>query len=214
MPNRRDDIEPQPVTDDDLFLMFREGQAEAFDVLFDRHYVSVHNFARVMLREPGAAEEVLQETFLAVARATGKYEPRGQFRSWLLRITRNRCLNRLEAQRTRQVVLAQVPSGLLQHPSPEPEPMQKAMAVEQMELVRKAMLALPDRQREAIALYACEQMTYQQIADVLEMPINTVKTLIHRARARLAETLDCGGQGSCGMNHGGTETQRDTRARQ
>jgi RNA polymerase sigma-70 factor (ECF subfamily) len=189
--SRRNDIQPQPLTDDDLFLMFREGQADAFDVLFDRHYVSVYNFARTMLRDASAAEEVLQETFLAVARAARTYEARGTFRTWLLRIARNRSLNRLDAQRARRQVLADDPAGLaLQYPSREPSPPQRAMGNEQVQLVKRAMLALPDRQREAIALYAFEELTYQQIAEVLDVPINTVKTLIHRARAGLAEALD------------------------
>lgn len=191
MPNRRDDTEPQPITDDDLFLMYREGQAEAFDVLFDRHYLSVYNFARMMVRDAGGAEEVLQDTFLAVARTARTYQPRGHFRTWLLRIVRNRCMNRLEAQRVRREILAEDPDGLvLQYPSREPSPPQQVLAGEQTALVRRAMRALPDRQREAIALYAFEQMTYQQIADVLDLPINTVKTLIHRARAGLAESLN------------------------
>jgi RNA polymerase sigma-70 factor (ECF subfamily) len=190
LPNRRDDTEPQPLTDDDLFLMFREGQAEAFDVLFDRHYVSVYNFARTMVREPGAAEEILQEAFLAVARAVKTYEPRGAFRTWLLRIVRNRCLNRLEAQRARQGLVTDGAAGMvLQYPSREPSPAERAMADEQMEVVRRAMLGLAERQREAIALYAFEGLSYRQIAEVLDVPINTVKTLIHRARAGLAEAV-------------------------
>lgn len=191
MTSQRNDIQPQPVTDDDLYLMFREGQADAFDVLFDRHYVSVYNFARAMLHDAGGAEEVLQETFLAAARAARTYEPRGIFRTWLLRIARNRCLNRLEAQVARREVLAGDHAVILrQHPSREPSPPQRAIANEQNDLVRRAVLALPDRQREAIVLHAFEGLTYQQIAEVLDMPINTVKTLIHRARAGLAEALN------------------------
>ncbi len=193
MTGRPGDIAREPITDDDLFLMFREGQADAFDVLFDRHYVGVYNFARTMLREAGAAEEVLQETFLAVARAVKTYEPRGTFRTWLLRIVRNRCLNRLEAQRAQRQVLADDGAALvLQYPSREPSPPQQALGNEQTDRVRRAVAALPDRQREAIALYTFEGMPYQQIADVLDLPINTVKTLIHRARARLAGCLDDG----------------------
>ena len=191
MAGRPEDILREPVNDDDLFLMFREGQVEAFDVLFDRHYISVYNFARTMLREAGAAEEVLQETFLAVARAAKTYEPRGTFRTWLLRIVRNRCLNRLEAERARREVIVDDPAGIvLRYPSPGPSPVERASANEQVDRVRRAIGALPDRQREAIALYAFEEMTYQQIADVLGLPINTVKTLIYRARAGLAESLD------------------------
>jgi RNA polymerase sigma-70 factor (ECF subfamily) len=191
---RGDDIQREPLTDDDLFLMFREGQAEAFDTLFDRHYLGVYNFARTMVRETGAAEEILQDTFLAVARAAKTYEPRGTFRTWLLRIVRNRCLNRLEAERARRQVLMDDPAGIvLQYPSPEPSPLERACVNEQMDRVRRAVAALPDRQREAIALYAFEEMTYQQIADVLDLPINTVKTLIHRARASLAASVRPGG---------------------
>lgn len=194
MAGRGDDIQREPLTDDDLFLMFREGQAEAFDTLFDRHYLGVYNFARTMVRETGAAEEILQDTFLAVARAAKTYEPRGTFRTWLLRIVRNRCLNRLEAERARRQVLMDDPAGIvLQYPSPEPSPLERACVNEQMDRVRRAVAALPDRQREAIALYAFEEMTYQQIADVLDLPINTVKTLIHRARASLAASVRPGG---------------------
>lgn len=191
MTARSDDIQREPVTDDDLFLMFREGQADAFDCLFDRHYLSVYNFARTMLHHATEAEEVLQETFLAVARAARTYQPQGHFRTWLLRITRNRCLNRIEAQRARRdVMVADADGVVLQYPSREPGPVQQAMANERTVLIRRAMHALPDRQREAIVLYAFEQLTYQEIANVLDLPINTVKTLIHRARAALAETLN------------------------
>lgn len=189
MPSEPD--EPQGVSDDDLVLMYREGQVEAFDVLFDRYYVSVYNFARMMLRESAAAEEILQETFLSVARSARTYEPRGTFRTWLMRIARNRCLNRLESQRTRREIFVDDQAGVvLQYPSREPSPPEMVLADEQMALIRQAMQNLPDRQREAISLYAFEEMTYQQIADVLDLPINTVKTLIHRARASLAETLN------------------------
>ena len=90
------------VTDDDLVRMYAGGDVEAFDVLFDRHYGPVYNFARTMLRDAGEAEEVLQETFLAVARSADNYTARGRFRPWLMRIVRNRCLNRLESGRVRR----------------------------------------------------------------------------------------------------------------
>lgn len=186
-----DPEKPPAVTDDDLVLMFRAGQAEAFDVLFDRYYVSVYNFARIMLRESAGAEEILQDSFLAVARSIKTYEPRGQFRTWLMRIVRNRCLNRLESQRVRREMLVDEQAPIvLQYPSREPTPLQQALADEQMTRIHQAVQDLPDRQREAITLYAFEEMSYLQIAGVLDLPINTVKTLIHRARASLAESLN------------------------
>ena len=71
-------------------------------------------------------------------------------------------------------------------------PLEKVDAREQAEIVRRAVERLPDRQREAIVLYAFEQMTYREIADVMEIRINTVKTLIRRGRAALAAKMtDC-----------------------
>jgi len=177
------------VSDDDLILLYRDGDAEAFDALFDRYYVAVYHFARSMLGDASAAEEVLQETFLAVARTARRYEPRGSFRPWLMRIVRNRCLNRLESERARRAAIAE--SGWLpvERPSPGANPADRVEMDEQMQLVRAAVAALPDRQREALALFAFERMPYRDIAEVLGAPVNTVKTLIHRARAAVATAL-------------------------
>ena len=74
----------EALSDDDLVLMYREGDADAFDVLFDRHHVSVYNFARTMLGPGGGADDVLQETFLSVAQTARRYRPGGWFRwCWL-----------------------------------------------------------------------------------------------------------------------------------
>jgi RNA polymerase sigma-70 factor (ECF subfamily) len=179
----------ESVTDDDLVRMYAGGDVEAFDVLFDRHHGAVYNLARTMLGDAGGADEVLQETFLAVATSAAGYTPRGRFRPWLMRIVRNRCLNRLESRRIRR---AEAPAG----PDPDtvasdrPAPPETATAHERQAVIRSAIAQLPERQREAVALYTFEQMTYREIAEVMQMPINTVKTLIHRARANLARALE------------------------
>ena len=178
------------LTDDDLMRLFGDGDADAFDALFDRYHASVFSVARMILRDAAGAEDVLQETFLAVARSADRYEPRGRFRAWLLRITRNRCLNRMEAQRARRRVVAESDFTLIEPPAPGPDPVRSAEASEETQRLMDAVARLPDRQREAIALLAYEQMRYREIAEVMEMPINTVKTLIHRARAALAHALD------------------------
>lgn len=177
------------LTDDDLIRMYHEGDADAFGVLFDRHYASVYHFARTMLGDAGGAEDVLQETFLAVARAGRSYTPRGRFRAWLMRIVRNRCLNRIASQRARRAALAETGLDVVCPAAADPSPPQRAEAREQADALRLAIATLPERQREAITLYAFDRMTYREVAEVLDMPINTVKTLIHRARANLARAL-------------------------
>ena len=178
------------ISDDELVSLFRDGDAEAFDMLFDRHRVSVYHFARTMLGDPASADDVLQETFLAVARAASRYVPRGRFRVWLMRIVRNRCLNRIESDRARRSALAEVDIGIVEPPSRDPTPPERVEMDEEMRLLQAAIGRLPDRQREALVLYAFERLAYREIAVVLDMPINTVKTLIHRARAALAQALE------------------------
>ena len=177
-----------PLSDDDLMRLFGEGDASAFDALFDRHYVAVYNFAVAMLGA-SEAEEALQETFLAIAQNVGKYAASGQFRSWLMRIVRNRCLNRLQARQARRALFGGGSIELVEPASVDPPPPRIAEANEQAQAIYEAVAQLPDRLREAICLFAFQQMSYREIASVLDMPLNTVKTLIHRARAELARRL-------------------------
>ena len=178
------------ISDDDLVRMYAEGDESAFDMLFGRYCAAVYNFACVMIHDSHKAEEILQETFLAVIRALPAYTPQGKFKNWLLRIARNRCLNRIEAERSARVVADDTVLDALSPASALPSPSDRAQAHEREARIRRAVAGLPDRQREAIALYAFEQMRYEDIARTLEVPVNTVKTLIHRGRATLAQELE------------------------
>jgi RNA polymerase sigma-70 factor (ECF subfamily) len=174
--------------DDELICRFRDsGDAQAFEALFHRHSRRVFNFARGMMGNAQAAEELLQETFLSVARSAKQYSPQGYFRTWLLRITRNLCLNAIQARKLRAVV------GPFDGPLEEwrnakaANPLLCAQRSEEIDALQAAIGRLPERQRDAILLYAFDDMQYLEIAQVLEVPVNTVKTLIHRARAALAD---------------------------
>jgi len=188
--SRDGDASVADLTDDDLMMLYRDGTPEAFDLIFGRWRTPVYNFARMMLGEDGMAEEVLQETFLAVARAAPRYEPRGRFRPWLMRIARNHCLNRVEAERVRRETAIALDMRLSEAVSTDAGPVRLLQMKEGMAALRLEITRLPERQREAILLYAMEQMSYQEVAAVLDVPINTVKTLIHRARATLAHTME------------------------
>jgi len=178
------------ITDDELMLLFADGNTAAFDLLFARHHVGVYNFACSMLNDTARAEEILQETFLAVVRSVKNYEPRGYFRTWLLRIARNRCLNAIESERLRRDALNERSLDQTDPPSREPSAVDRFQAGETLQILRRSLAQLPPRQREVMILYAFEQMTAREISQVLDMPINTVKTLVHRARAALATALD------------------------
>ena len=174
-------------SDDDLMRMHAEGDRDAFDALFARHHGAVYNFARFLLDGQGGADDVLQATFLAVARAGDGYQPRGRFKPWLMRITRNLCLNRRRDAQLRARSEAGAAEAVRVVPPPAPD---ARMAREELtDELHRAIAALPERQREALVLHAFEGMPYADIAEALDAPLNTVKTLIHRARARLARAL-------------------------
>lgn len=189
LPHMDEDVRPADPSDDEFMAMYREGDIDAFDVLFDRHHVAVYNLARFVLRDPVGAEEIMQETFLVVARAGRRYEPRGRFRAWLMGITRNRCLNRDQSERARRAVVKESGLDVVDTASSDPSPPERVERDERAAMLRQAIEELPERQREAIVLYAFEDMAYREIAETLGMPLNSVKTLIHRARANLAEAL-------------------------
>ncbi|MFP4058041.1 MAG: RNA polymerase sigma factor [Candidatus Brocadiia bacterium] len=178
------------LSDDDLVRLYWEGDVDAFDALFARHSRAVYGFARMMLGDSDGAEDVLQEAFLAVAQSAGAYRPRGRCRAWLLRIARNLCLTRIRAAQARRQAFAPDMAVGPQAPDPAPTPPRRAERREDIARLRVLIAGLPERQRVAILLYAFEQMSYREIAEVLDVPINTVKTLIHRARATLAQGLD------------------------
>lgn len=175
-------------SDDELMCTYRDTRdAHAFDMLFQRHGTRIYRYACGMLGCPASAEEVLQEVFLTLTQAAGRYQPRGCFGTWLLRITRNRCLNHLESKRLRRMASTEEELA-----SPKPGPLEQVAAAEQFTRVQQAILRLPAPQREAILLYAMHEMDYRHIAQVLDVPVNTVKTLIYRARLTLAKsTQDC-----------------------
>lgn len=179
------------LSDEELLDRYNGGEAAAFGVLFDRHHGPVFRLARAMLGDAQLAEDALQETFLAVARAASRFEPRARFATWLSRIARNRCLD-VAAARQRRAQPAQRPLLRLLDavPAAGPSPHERLEGDERQRRVRERIETLPEKQREAIALFSLVGLRYREIAAVMALPIGTVKTLIHRARASLARALE------------------------
>jgi RNA polymerase sigma-70 factor (ECF subfamily) len=174
--------------DDNLLLRFRDGDGDAFAALFARHHRLVFNYARMVLHDAGAAEDMLQETFIAAAGAAARYEPRGHLRAWLLGICRHRCLDWLARRRRRQRI-AQETGFVVLDSAPGSSPRHAMQRQERLELTLQALAELPESQREAVTLHALKELSYREIAEVMECPLNTVKTLIRRGRLRLARAL-------------------------
>jgi RNA polymerase sigma-70 factor, ECF subfamily len=166
------------------------GDAEAYGVLVARYGRRLHDLARRMLRDASEAEDVVQHAFLNAYRALSRYDGRRPFRHWLLRITTNLCRNRLAARRLHPRAVgedSEAPGAerAAAESSPSPDPLDAAEAAR----VREAVDRLPDAYRLAVVLRYTHGLSVEDVAEITDEPVATVKTHLHRARAVLRREL-------------------------
>lgn len=167
-------------SDDDLMLDLARGQQDALGPLYSRYASLVFQIASQSLGRT-AAEELVQEVFLTIWRGAGSFDPsQGAFRPWLLRLTHWKVLNELRRRRRRPNTLSDAededPLDALADQDPGPE--ERAWQTEHVDIVKSALAALPPKQRQAVALAFLEDMTHEQVARTLEVPLGTAKTRI------------------------------------
>jgi RNA polymerase sigma-70 factor (ECF subfamily) len=173
------------------------GQPEALGPLHTRYAALVFGLAARSL-DRVAAEEISQEVFLAVWRHAATFDPaRGSFRAWLARIARTRVLNELRRRGRRPRATSQSHEPLeADRPDPGPGPAEEAWRAHRRDAVRAAVDALPPRQREALSLAFLEDLTHQQVAALLDVPLGTTKSRIRAGlealRTRLAPLVASG----------------------
>jgi RNA polymerase sigma-70 factor (ECF subfamily) len=170
-----------PASDEHLMLAFTKGSAESFNELFLRYNQPIYGFFRRRTADPHHAEELSQETFLVLLRAAAHYEPRALFRTYLYAIA----FKILRAHRRKTAFRA----TFFGHPSTIPDPA-KQDATESGLWVRRAIEKLDPIDREILLLREFEQLSYTEIADLLQLPLNTVRSRLFRARTALRHLLD------------------------
>ena len=165
-------------SDEALMLEFQGGSRAAFEELFARYRKQLYSFFSRRLNNPARAEDLVQETFLAVIRAASRYEPRALVRTYLYGIA----LNLIAAERRKFSM-----SDTLGQSAPEP----KTDGTPEYELwVRRAMEKLDAPDREILMLREYEQLSYSDIAELLRIPVNTVRSRIFRSRLALKSYLE------------------------
>jgi RNA polymerase sigma-70 factor (ECF subfamily) len=178
----------QDPTDLDYALLRRlaRGEAPALAELLRRHQARLYQLAYRLLKDPLEAEDALQEVFLKVYEHASRFEPRGTVSAWLNRITANHCLNCLRARQP-QESLDQ--AGAPAVPASGPSPLE-ALEERQLALRLEELLAsLPENQRRALILKRFADLSYQEIADLLELSVPAVDGLLKRARQFLKKAL-------------------------
>jgi RNA polymerase sigma-70 factor, ECF subfamily len=165
------------MSDEQLMLEFQQGSEAAFLELFKRYREKMFGFFRRRIESAARAEELAQETFLAVLRAAERYAPRAPVRSYLYGIA----MKLLFAERRR---LSREAAEICDQADPP-----RAFGTESVVAVRQALSKLPSDEREILLLREYEQLSYTEIAEALGIPMNTVKSRLFRARMALKELL-------------------------
>jgi RNA polymerase sigma-70 factor, ECF subfamily len=170
------------------------GDKQAFGRLVDLHKRPVFGLCARLLRDAEEARDAAQETFARAYAALGSFDPAQPFAPWLLRIARNHCLDVLRRRglQPRQVALdADSEEGGVREVADSTTP-RADDALERRELadsLERAVSALPVNYREVVQLFHVEQLSYKEIAQAMDVPLGTVMTWLHRARARLRVAL-------------------------
>jgi RNA polymerase sigma-70 factor (ECF subfamily) len=180
----------------ELMLRVRQGDAESFDVLLDRHRKPLVGFFARMVRDQALAEDLAQEAFLRVYQARRRYRPEAKFTTWLYRIATNLALNALRDRKGIQMV--PVGDGDSSHGELKLERMSDARPTAEQEMIlsereqtiRQAVESLPENQRAAVILHKYQEVDYRQIGNILGVSESAVKSLLFRAYENLRIRLE------------------------
>ena len=185
-------------TDRDMMTAVRKGDGVAFEALVRRYQNPLLGFAFRYLGDRQGAQDVVQETFWRVFRFASEYENRGEAgpAAWIFKIAYNLCLNELKRRRR---------LGVLNEEWSRREELRSVTLAQEArhrdleQAARTVMAGLPENQRAAMLLRVNQGLSYQEIAQVLDLSVSAVESLIFRARQRLRQAL---GEGGKEDNHG------------
>jgi RNA polymerase sigma-70 factor (ECF subfamily) len=184
-------------TDEDLVHRFKRGDQSVFSELARRYQDRVFSQCLRWMGDPRIAEEVAQDVFLAVYRALPRFRGEARFSTWIFRITVNHCKNRRLYRKRRHSDRHEPLEGLprddegpsRQIPDDGPGTDRGVQQSEAGEILNEALAALEESQRTIILLRDIQDLSYEEIANILGLPKGTVKSRLHRARQELARQV-------------------------
>ena len=173
-------------TDEALLVRIAGGDRDAMSVLFRRRQQPVYRFALHLTGSPAVADDVTQDVFVAVIRDARRFEAgRASVVAWLCGIARNFVRRRLSAERD----VDPLDEDTIEVPAVGADPLGDLTQAERVEALRRAVLSLPLRYREAIVLCDLHEMSYDEAASALACPVGTVRSRLHRGRALLTAKM-------------------------
>lgn len=181
----------QQLTDEEVMLKYKQGLGEAMDELVRRYKNPLYHFAYRISQNAAMAEDSVQEVFLRVHEARHAYIPSGKFSTWIFSICHNLMISQLRKKKwCLPWPTKNDESGeLVEFASPDPSPRDVVENNEMVEILKNCIQGLSFLQKEALILREFHNLDYNEIAVILNKPLSTVKTLIHRARVALKDKM-------------------------
>ena len=172
-----------PATDQEIIELVKKGEVDEYAHLVDKYYPGLLRYLCTMMNDVDAAEDICQEAFIKAYEKLSKYNSDYKFSTWLYKIGHNTALNALK----RKPSLPLLEDPVSDHEETLADKLDKQ---QQIKLIRKEVGMLPDRYRSVISLHYWQHLTYEQISQIHEVPTNTIKTWLRRAKQELKGKLD------------------------
>jgi RNA polymerase sigma-70 factor (ECF subfamily) len=175
-----------------LMQLVSGGDTGAFEELIEKHQSLVAGTVARMLGSNSDVEDIAQQVFIRVWKSARRYVPRAKFTTWLLKITRNLVFNELRRSKRHALVPLQTDPGGEEFPLKDeknPPPDTSLLETELQQAIEDAIMQLPESQRMALILRRYEQLSYEEIAEILDLSVPAVKSVLFRARTELRSRL-------------------------
>mgnify|MGYP002784305834 CR=1 FL=1 len=181
-------LTPEPL--ESLIQQCLDGDQAAWDEIVRRHRRKVFNLAYKFVGRHDEAEDLTQDIFLKIFKSLRTFDRRANFQTWLISVSRNLCIDHYRSVRKeRETIDRDVDASELTPASREPGPMASLEQRDRVTLLREALSALPETLRTAVVLRDLQELSYQEIADRLQLAEGTVKSRINRGRTELARQI-------------------------
>jgi RNA polymerase sigma-70 factor (ECF subfamily) len=183
------------ISSEDLMIRIAEGDADAFEILVSRHQASVLNLIYRFIGNRTQAKDLAQEVFIRVWQSAKSYEPKAKFTTWIYRIATNVCFNELKSARRKKWFSFghsdDQHGGTIEETLSDRAPSAEDLLLERerSRQISDALQSLPDNQRLALVLKRYDELSYQEIAQIIGCSVSAVESLLVRAKRTLQEKL-------------------------
>ncbi len=186
--------EEKKIEDRKLIQAARQGDQKAFESLLNKYRNLVYHVMMKMVRNPQEAEDLTQEAFIKAFHALESFNEEFAFSTWLMKIATNNCIDFLRKRKLRTYSIDEPlqykdDQVKIELPAHDPTPERQLLANERKQMIDAAIDSLPPRYRYVIILRHKEEKSYEEIAELLELPLGTVKARIFRAREMLNKKI-------------------------